>query len=414
MSVDPSHYLAASNDGKPPLLKLINIAARPELNNQFGQAISYSAGRYVVAVLDGASVTAAAATTTTTNTTSTNSTFVKLKPENLIEATNIDQLRFGIQMIYTTCKATITNTEYHNYYGSLIITKLKISPSIQQKLKLTPTNALLITCIIVLCFIITCVIILGNLLGSYHRLFILTSLVVLFIIITSPDWTAGYKSNKSIGHICKSCITNFHQRWKDNLINITGYNNTFITNNVAWAVLFIVLLVAGKSLLSPPTSFTAPSSPLLHMPQQTQSSIDIEYIYKLGYDDAKAGNEYQSSLLKEIVLQQQQHQQQPTTRRLGTDKDEEEMDQYNNYNANDDWRPPPPPSNKSSSSFGISTVMSAFTLYKFGKDIITTPSGQLIFDVQIILHKLKSVEPWRLGLLGLSVYRVMLALRSFF
>jgi hypothetical protein len=412
MSVDPSHYLAASNDGKPPLLKLINIAARPELNNQFGQAISYSAGRYVVAVLDGgaATVTGAATTTTTTN---ANGTFVKLKPENLIEATNIDQLRFGITMIYTTCKAYITNTEYHKHYGSLIITKLKIPSSIQKKLKLTPTIALLITCIIVSCLIITCTIILGNLLGSYHRLFILTSLVVLFIIITSPDWTAGYKSNKPIGHICKTCITNFHHRWKDNLINITGYNNTFITNNVAWAVLFIVLLVAGKSLLTP-TPTTAPSSPqLLHnMPQQQQLSsiVDIEYIYKLGYDDAKAGNEYQSSLLKDIVLQQHQ---QAATRRLGTDEDEE-MDQYHTYNAND-WRPPPPPlSNKSSSSFGISTVMSAFTLYKFGKDIITTPSGQLIFDIQVILHKLKSVEPWRLGLLGLSVYRVVLALRSFF
>ena len=135
MSVDPSHYLAASNDGKPPLLKLINIAARPELNNQFGQAISYSAGRYVVAVLDGgaATVTGAAATTTTNS----NGTFVKLKPENLIEATNIDQLRFGITMIYTTCKAYITNTEYHKHYGSLIITKLKIPSSIQKKLKLT-------------------------------------------------------------------------------------------------------------------------------------------------------------------------------------------------------------------------------------------------------------------------------------
>eukprot|EP00579_Thalassiosira_antarctica_P017255 CAMPEP_0201932594 /NCGR_PEP_ID=MMETSP0903-20130614/29891_1 /ASSEMBLY_ACC=CAM_ASM_000552 /TAXON_ID=420261 /ORGANISM="Thalassiosira antarctica, Strain CCMP982" /LENGTH=48 /DNA_ID= /DNA_START= /DNA_END= /DNA_ORIENTATION= len=48
MSVDPSHYLPAANGGKPPLLKLQYIEARPELNGQFGQAVSYSADRYVV------------------------------------------------------------------------------------------------------------------------------------------------------------------------------------------------------------------------------------------------------------------------------------------------------------------------------------------------------------------------------
>jgi len=424
MSVDPSHFLAASNDGKPPLLKLINIAARPELNNQFGQAISYSAGRYVVAVLDGATVAAAAATTNNT-TSNNNGTFVKLKPENLIEATNIDQLRFGLNMIYTTCKAYITNVELHNYYGSLIITKL-IPIAIQQKLAVSPQNVLFITCGIVLSLIILCSIILGNLLGSYHRLFILASLVVLFITITSPDWTAGYGSNEPIDRICKTCITNFHQRWKDNLINITGY--TYITNNVAWAVLFGVLLVAGKSLLAPTTSNTAPSlssssslyggqdGPQLKQQQQQQQhrqSIDIEYFYKLGYDDAKAGNDYQTSLPKDILSSQHFN---PVTRSLETPADddmEEGVDQYydNDYNTN--WRPPPPPIERSS-SFGMGTVMSAFTIYKFGKDIVTAPTGQLILDVRVMVHKLKGVEPWRLGLLAMSLYRVVLAVRSFF
>jgi hypothetical protein len=422
MSVDPSHFLAASNDGKPPLLKLINIAARPELNNQFGQAISYSAGRYVVAVLDGATVAAAAATTNNTTNNANNGTFVKLKPENLIEATNIDQLRFGLNMIYTTFKAYITNVELHNYYGSLIITKL-IPRAIQQKLAVSPQNALFITCGIVLSLIILCSIILGNLLGSYHRLFILASLVVLFITITSPDWTAGYRSNEPIDRICKACITNFHQRWKDNLINITGY--TYITNNVAWAVLFGVLLVAGKSLLATPTtSNTTPSLSSssyggLNVPQQQQQhqqhrqSIDIEYFYKLGYDDAKAGNDYQTSLPKDILSSKYSN---PVTMSIETPADDdmkEDVDQYydNDYNTN--WRPPPPPI-KRSSSFGMGTVMSAFTIYKFGKDIVTTPTGQLILDVRVMVHKLKGVEPWRLGLLAMSLYRVVLALRSFF
>jgi hypothetical protein len=60
MSVDPSHYLPGTNVGKPPLLKLKDISARPELNGQFAQAVSYSAGRYTVAILDATTAAAAA------------------------------------------------------------------------------------------------------------------------------------------------------------------------------------------------------------------------------------------------------------------------------------------------------------------------------------------------------------------
>ena len=111
MSVDPSHYLPAANGGKPPLLKLQNISARPELNGTFGQAVSFSAGRYVVALIDSTIAAAQA----TGNGNEAQPTFLKLKPENLTEAGNLDQLKFGASMMAQSAKPYDAKYRQTNY-----------------------------------------------------------------------------------------------------------------------------------------------------------------------------------------------------------------------------------------------------------------------------------------------------------
>jgi hypothetical protein len=389
MSVDPSHYLPSANGGKPPLLKLQNISARPELNGQFGQAVSYSAGRYVVAVLDATTAAAAASGggDNDANAASQQPTFLKLKPENLIEAGNIDQLRFGARMVYASAKSYVSSPATQEW-GRRIISRLP--PALQQRI--SPNRALLAAAAAALSIIALWWIVIGNVFG-YTRLFVFVSLSALLLSVSSPDWVEGYRANKPIKLIARNSAINFRMRWKENLINMTGYTN--ISDNLALASLVIVISFAGRAVLAPSSPSTPPRMPSHARP--TPPQYDFEHIYKLGYDDAKAGNVFRASLPDDIIKYD-----------AAQDTPLDQYDVGNDY----DWSPPPPRSKKS--SLGMGTLLSMFALYRFGKDLVTSPDGRLLLDPQIVMAKLKSVEPWRLGMLAMSLYRVVAALGSFF
>ncbi|KAL3810412.1 hypothetical protein ACHAXA_007040 [Cyclostephanos tholiformis] len=392
MSVDPSHYLPSANGGKPPLLKLQNISARPELNGRFGQAVSYSAGRYVVAVLDA--TTAGGGNDGNGNAASQQPTFLKLKPENLTEAGNIDQLRFGAGMVFASAKSYISSPATQEW-GQQIIAKLP--PALRQRM--TPNHALIAAGTAALSIIALWWIILGSIFG-YTKLFVFMSLSALLLSVSSPDWVEGYKANKPIKLIARNIAINFPRRWKENLINMTGYTN--ISDNLALASLVIVLLLAGKAVLAPSSPSMPPRMPSHARP--TPPQYDFEHIYKLGYDDGKAGNDFRASLPDDIIKYNAAQEILP------------EQDQYD-VGTDYDWpynpsSPPLPRSKKS--SLGMGTILSMFALYRFGKDLVTSPDGRLLLDPQIVMAKLKTVEPWRLGMLGISLYRVVTALRSFF
>ena len=393
MSVDPSHYLPAANGGKPPLLKLQNISARPELNGTFGQAVSFSAGRYVVALIDSTIAAAQA----TGNGNDAQPTFLKLKPENLTEAGNLDQLKFGASMMAQSAKAYIASPTMQNI-GKLIIDKMP--PALQSKM--TPNRALLglaIGCVLLL-YILW--IILGKLFG-FNKMIVFTCLITLLLAVSSPDWMEGYKANKPMKLIAKNVVMNFRMRWKDNLVNITGYNN--ISDNMALASLVFILLFSGKILMTrSPTHLPSMSmGDNINMqrsvvPQQPQ--YDLEYIYKLGYDDHKAGNEFGTSLPDDIIKVP-----------LAISTTQDGYNENNNFDY-DDYNPPLPPPRKSS-SLGMGTLLSMFTLYRFGKDLVTSPDGQIVLDPQYIMARMRGIETWRLGMLAMSLYRVVTALSSF-
>ena len=113
----------------------------------------------------------------------------------------------------------------------------------------------------------------------------------------------------------------------------------------------------------------------------------------MGWDDAKAGNDFGTSLPEDI---------------LKADPVEAVSIKPSGYEESFDWAydPPPPPKQKSS-SFGMSTMLSIFTLYRFGKDLVVAPDGQLMLDSAYVMMRLRNIEPWRLGLMGMSLYRVV-------
>lgn len=394
MSVDPSHYLPTANGGKPPLLKLQNISARPELNGQFAQAVSFSADRYVVAILD--------ATVGGNNANNAQPTSLKLKPENLSEAGSLDQLKFGASMLVQSAKSYISGPSMQQW-GEQIQIMARLPPSMQAKI--TPNTALIAVAVVAQALIFLVWLILGRLMG-FTRVFVLVSLISLVLAVSSPDWMEGYKAKKPFKLIARSSAINFRRRWKENLVVMTGYTN--ISDNVALASLVLVLLFSGKMLLTPTPSGPPQMSNMPSMGDSTQRTpiphapqYDLEYIYKLGYDDAKSGNDFGTSLPEDIIKYNAAQEALPPTE-----------GQYGIPENNHDWEynAPTPPKK---SSLGMGTLLSLFTMYRFGKDLVTSPDGTLVLDPQYVMARLRSIEPWRLGMLGMSLYRVVTALSSF-
>ena len=381
MSVDPSHFLATSNGGKPLLLKLQNISARPELNGQLGQAVSFAAGRYVVAIL-----TAEIAAASMGGGNAAEPNYVKLKPESLVEATNFEQLKFGASVALHHVQNYISSPACQQR-GSYIMSLLP--PTLQARL--TPTKAIVGAAIVVLLnILLVCKLLSGWI--NFTKVFVFISLVVFVSTITSPDWMEGIKARKPMKLIFKNAVVNSPVRFKTLLIDTTGYRN--ISDRMAMGLMVAMLLWSGKILLTPsakaarlhsPTAMGSVQQRVSHIPQH-----DLDEIYKMGWDDANAGKDFGTSLPADIS------------------KTGATINNPSDYDESFDWAydPPPPPKQKSS-SFGMSTIFSLFTLYRFGKDILVSPDGQLMLDPAYIMMRLRNIEPWRLGIMGMSLYRVI-------
>ena len=230
---------------------------------------------------------------------------------------------------------------------------------------------------------------LGYMIG-FSKLMVAGSLVALMLMISSPDWMRGIKENKPIKFILKQSMMNLAMRWKEMLVHSTGYN---VPDKLAAGSLVLLVLWTGKMLLT-----SVPTSRVQMMKGQgdaimpSKQTYDYEFIYKLGYEDGKSGDTFGASLPADVMAAG------------STDSTPLDWDAYN----------PPPLPRQSRSNLGMGTLLSMFALFRFGKDLVTHPDGSLIRDPNLIIMKLKSMEPWRLGLIFMSLYRVIGALIPFF
>ena len=327
-------------------------------------------------------------------------TFLKLKPENLTEAGNLDQLRVGAQMLYRTAISFLASPTTQEW-GQKIISMLP--PTLQQKI--TPNLALLAAAIAAQFIIFFLIFKLGRILG-FSKVVTFISLIGLVLAISAPDWIEGYKANKPMKLVAKSSVMNFRKRWKDHLITLTRYTN--ISDTMALASLAVLVAFAGKILLvqTPQMQKIAIADNFHGTPHARAIPLkyDLEHIYKLGYDDGKLGNEFGKNFPDNSIMNSAAEDPLPV---------QDSYDDEKNY----DWAynptlPSSPP--RFNSGLGIGTLLSAFALYRFGKDVITNPNGRVVFDMQYIATRLRSIEPWRIGIMIVSLYRVVKALISFF
>ncbi|KAL7484625.1 hypothetical protein ACHAW6_010257 [Cyclotella cf. meneghiniana] len=198
----------------------------------------------------------------------------------------------------------------------------------------------------------------------------------LLCIIVSAESTDGCVFSQlgggmESGALTQTTINNLNTRWKQMPIQATGRN---ISNGVALGSLILIMLWTAKILFTP-VGRREPIRLNSLMTTQLGQQYDLEFIYKLGYDDGKSREAFRSSLplgrLQSIL---------PL---------------------------------KTRPNLRMGTVLSMFALCRFGKELITYQDGRVIRDPNLIWIKLKSLEPWRLGLIFMSLYHVLGALCSF-
>lgn len=312
--------------------------------------------------------------------------YLKLKPESLVEATNFEQLKFGAAVVFHHVRLFMNSAALQEY-GSYIMSLLP--PNLQSKL--TPEKAIWGAAIVVLLNVMLVFKLLSGWIG-FTKIFVFISLIILVSTITSPDWIEGVKAGKPLKLIAKSAAINAPTRFKQILIQMTGYRN--ISDRMVLGLMVAMLLWSGKILLTPSARPVRMQPPTPNGNMQPRApripQYDLENIYKMGWDDAKGGKEFGTSLPEDIKAD-------PVGAKPSA------------YEESFDWAydPPPPLPKQKSSSFGMGTIFSMFTLYRFGKDLVVGPDGRLVLDPAYIMMRLRNIEPWRLGLMGMSLYRVV-------
>ena len=384
MSADPSGFIT-----NPPstFVKIVGTS-REDLNGLVCVALQYNAGtsRYLVQLLPGQASNAprpgeaaGAAAAARAAGGSPAAAALSFKPENLVRASAMDKVK---------AQATFAMHEAKRFMNSPD-TKEKMRrmyTSIDQRLppQVKPEHAG-IGALIVLFIIVRIV--------GFSKIVLLTSLVMMLGMILMPDLQAGITDPSVLA-------SRFPDRLRNNIAQATGYTNLTKKQSMIGFGLFMLfalklLTTPASSAVPPPpaASRSAPTSTFdpivgdtagIKSPPSPRASFDVEEIYKLGFEDAKNGKDFGSSLPK-------------TTAPRVTAAPDTNFDDLPPYH-------PSPPATKEA-KFGLTWAMSVFGLFRGVKELGVTPDGR--FDPQFLVANLKGAPPLKLALMGFCLYRVL-------
>jgi hypothetical protein len=348
---------------------LSNIASRPALNGTFCQALEFTNGRYTVVLFNAKD----AAAGIVNGTASPQPQYLKIQPSSLAKASQIDQMRLSAAVAYETMKLFANHEAVVNVGRRLTPSPLRGRISPKQTLSIL---ALLIGVLFLF---------MGYLVG-FSKLLVGFSLLALLLVVSSPDWMRGMKEKKRTNLVIRQSFKNLGSRWKEMLVHSTGYN---VSDKIAAGSLVLIVLWTAKILLTPSNR----GAPIRQAgPSVASPKYDLEFIYKLGYEDGKSGDVFGASLPSDVMTSNTD-----STTTL-------DWDAYD----------PQPLPRQSRPNLGMGTLLSMFALFRFGKDLVTHPDGSVIRDPNLIVMKLKALEPWRLGLMFMSLYRVVSAFSALF
>jgi len=341
-------------------VKVHSVTSKPELNGQLGIVIRYQQGRYIVKLQPSSPVGPQAPQ-------------ISLKDSNLTPANYLERTQ------HTIADMKLVATTLYNDPQ----TRAKVRQVCNDAQRRLPPNVKLeyaAAGIVLSLFVVVYV------LGMSRSVF-LGSIIGIVGAVALPDILAGAGF--------KTVARNFPSRWKETLVESTGFG--WITERMAMGGFVFLLMFSARGLMisgaSKPTTHSGTTSLNGGVSSDSAVKWTMEDVYKLGFDDASQEKDYRQSLpvghehIGHFVSK---------SRNLASE-DDEDMD-WTNYEPTS-----PPPQKKG--GFGFGTVMSLFAIGRVVKDMGFSPDGQ--FDHNLLIANVKMMEPWKMGFMGLAIYRVI-------
>eukprot|EP00586_Coscinodiscus_wailesii_P007081 CAMPEP_0172491508 /NCGR_PEP_ID=MMETSP1066-20121228/22357_1 /TAXON_ID=671091 /ORGANISM="Coscinodiscus wailesii, Strain CCMP2513" /LENGTH=364 /DNA_ID=CAMNT_0013260595 /DNA_START=150 /DNA_END=1241 /DNA_ORIENTATION=- len=353
---DPSSFLSPPN----VLVKIVNTG-RADLNGQLGTILSYNAerNRYTLSM-------------TLPSSPHRTPTALSFKPDNLVKASFVEQLQFRAgnarRQMQDISNDPQVREAMRRAYTSI---QARLPPGVKPEYLL---YALLFALILLVRYI------------GFSKTILFMSLLTTPIVVAAPDLQSGVE--------LPVVVRNFPRRLKENVVTITGW--TSVSERMALGGFIIFMVLSGMVLVTPNRSgkratasiaaagggsdggVTPPSAVL-----ESPSSLSIESIYKLGFEDATDGKDFGASLA-DIDM--------------GADVGKGTGPRGIDPNSADDidWAyntpPPPPQSSSSMGKFGIGKMMSMFAIFRTLKDLAQGPDGRV--SVENLTMNLGRLEPW--------------------
>lgn len=377
--------MTSNSDPNGLLNSVVKISgtAREDLNGRVGTAVSYQAdrGRYMISLWNNDDNAAAQQPPLVV---------LSLKPDNLAAASMLEKARHRFTEARYAMLQARNDPQLAQAYEAV---RRALPPPLKPEYVLGGL-VVLWSCAVYR--------------FGWSKTFLGSSLLVMPLLVSAPDivpqlMQQGRLDVRSIGR-------NFPQRWHTMLVQSTGVSR--ITPRVAMGVFVLLMLFSGTVLLTPapvqrpnPSSSSSSSSGAATTTAATSNTlkqatvsgdynikdINMNDLYKLGYNDAKAGLAYGHSRPESTASSSNT----PYVDHANAARDDE---------LNFDYAPPPP-NTTPRSKFDMTTMMALFTLFRTGKQLGTGPDGSL--NLELLVANARMMDPMRMGLTGLALYRLL-------
>jgi len=411
-SLDPSGTDPARLVRK--VVKIHSLSSKPELNNKLGTVTSFSTdrNRYLVELYPP----------------SATSPTISIRAENLVLASWKDKAQIQWDMFkhqaYTLYRDPHVRQQIRYLYSMMdrqlpTIGSFKIHPE-------HVGGSMLVLLIMMIWF-----------LGMSKTILIL-SLASITIMVAMEDimqaLTSSTGQQKSLKGMMKKVLQNFPMRWRNVLAQSIGYPT--ISQRVAFTIwlglVFFMLTVLFKTnprMKHKPYS-TSTNTPWVSTNATTASSTaatttvpwkTLEEIYHLGFDDGNKSLTYGTSLpfdiqdymiVHRLSISDENHPRGIPSHKnnnMNQDEEEEEEDDMDTYLSS---LPPLTSTTYTTTStrrkqgpkLGYTTIAAFYSLFRVIREL-GFHDGK--FDFNLLIANLKNLQPWRLGLIGLSLYKVI-------
>lgn len=391
------------------VVKVHSLSSRPELNNKLGTVTSFSAerNRYVVGI----------------HPLSPHSPTISIRSENLTVASWKDKTQVQWEeyknQAYALYRDPRARQQIQHMY-SIIDRNLPKSP-----VHIRPEHLLIASLLVILLIIWLLGITKSILIFSLTSITVMVALEDIIRGLSQPSsgQTVSSSSAKALA-LFKTVLQNFPMRWRNVLAQTIGWPT--ISHRLALALWFLLVFFMGILLVSNPRKgqqyakekysslHTASKIPTKDLSSSHSMDLSLnpvsvhwtlEDVYKWGYDDASKRLDYGSSLptnLNDYIIRNTKNTHEPSS---NTVPHHTLMDDP--YPLDYNYIPSSPPLSSRNRGrrpkLGYTTIAAFYPLFQVIRQH-GFHDGK--FDFPYFVANLKNLQPWRLALLGISLYKV--------